>query len=137
DPVAMKPAVARLAEAMARKDPKGAGGYRERAARIGADLDALDAEIRERTARFTLRTIVTFHPAWDYFARRYGLTVLASIEESPGKEPGPRYVAAIVRLVRESHVRAVFAEPQFSPKAAEAIASECGVKVLLLDPVGG
>src|SRR5439155_8240531 len=96
-----------------------------------------DLELRERISRFTLHEIVTFHAAWDYFARRYGLTVLASIEESPGREPGPRAIAGIVRLVREKGLRAVFAEPQFPPKAAEAIAAECGVRVLVLDPLGG
>jgi zinc transport system substrate-binding protein len=31
----------------------------------------------------------------------------------------------------------VFAEPQLSPRVAEVIAQEAGVKVLLLDPLGG
>jgi ABC-type Zn2+ transport system substrate-binding protein/surface adhesin len=32
--------------------------------------------------------------------------------------------------------KAIFAEPQFSPKAASAIAEECGARVLLLNPLG-
>ena len=137
DPIAMKGAVGRFAEALARKDSEHAEEYRERASRLAAELERLDSELRDRTLRFTLRKIVTFHAAWDYFARRYGLTVVASIEEFPGKEPGPRTLAEIVRLVRDNGLRAVFAEPQFPPKAAEAIAAECGVRVLLLDPIGG
>jgi ABC-type Zn2+ transport system substrate-binding protein/surface adhesin len=31
----------------------------------------------------------------------------------------------------------VFAEPQFNPRVAEVIAQEAGVKVLMLDPIGG
>ncbi|MDA8432722.1 MAG: zinc ABC transporter substrate-binding protein [Nitrospiraceae bacterium] len=31
----------------------------------------------------------------------------------------------------------VFAETQFSPKIAEAIAQEAGGRVLMLDPIGG
>ncbi len=137
DPVAMKGGVRRLAEALARKDPPGAAGYRERADRALADLDALDAELRERTARFESKSFIAFHGAWDYFARRYGLTVLGAIEEFPGKEPGPRHVGDIVALVRGHGIRAIFAEPQYPPKAAEVVAAECGVPVLILDPLGG
>ena len=31
----------------------------------------------------------------------------------------------------------VFAEPQLNPRVAEVIAQEAGVKVLMLDPMGG
>ena len=137
DPVAMKSAVRRLAEALGRKDPVRAKEYAARAEQTEEELDALDAEIRDRISKFTIRKLIAFHPAWGYFARRYGLSVLGAIEESPGREPGIREVEEIVRLVRTSGLRAVFAEPQFPAKAAEAIAAECGVKVLILDPVGG
>ncbi len=137
DPVAMKGGVRRLAQALSRKDPAGADGYRERADRTLSELEALDAELRDRTARFESRSFIAFHGAWDYFARRYGLTVLAAIEEFPGKEPGPRHVGEIVALVREHGIRAIFAEPQYPPKAAEVVAAECGVPVLILDPLGG
>jgi len=137
DPRSVSLCLPRLAEALAAIDPPGADGYRERAAGTGAELEALDREIRERTARFTSRGIISFHAAWDYFARRYGLTVVASIESFPGREPGPRRVAEIVDLARREKVRAVFAEPQSSAKAAEAIAEECGIPVRVLDPLGG
>lgn len=127
----------RLAEALADIDPAGAEGYRRRAAQTQAELASLDREIRDRTARFTSRGIITFHAAWDYFARRYRLTVLASIEAFPGREPGPRRVAEIVDIARREKVRAIFAEPQSSAKAAEAIASECRIPVRVLDPLGG
>jgi zinc transport system substrate-binding protein len=137
DPASASLCLPRVAEALAAIDPSGAAGYRQRAAQTRTELDALDHEIKDRAARFSSRGIVTFHAAWDYFARRYGLTVVASIESFPGREPGPRRVAEIVELARREKVRAVFAEPQSSAKAAEAIAEECGVPVRVLDPLGG
>jgi zinc transport system substrate-binding protein len=137
DPIAMKSAALRLGEVLAVRDPGRADDYRGRAAHVAADLDGLDAELRARISQFPSKKIVTFHAAWDYMARRYGITILASIEESPGREPGPQFIAEIVRLVRENDLRALFAEPQFPAKAAEAIAGECDVKVLVLDPLGG
>jgi zinc transport system substrate-binding protein len=60
------------------------------------------------------------------------------IEELPGKEPSAGEIADLVELIAEQGVKVVFAEPQFSPRAAEAIAEESGgeVKVMVLDPLG-
>jgi zinc transport system substrate-binding protein len=33
--------------------------------------------------------------------------------------------------------KVIVAEPQFSPKIADAIAQEAGARVLMLDPIGG
>ncbi len=40
-------------------------------------------------------------------------------------------------MVKDLKVKAIFAEPQFSTKAADAIAGDSGAEVLLLDPIGG
>jgi zinc transport system substrate-binding protein len=34
-------------------------------------------------------------------------------------------------------IRVIFAEPQFNPRVAEAVAREAGGTVLILDPIGG
>jgi ABC-type Zn uptake system ZnuABC Zn-binding protein ZnuA len=87
-------------------------------------------------AGFRSRRFIAFHAAWAYFARDYGLEQAAVIERSPGREPSPAEVAAIVRTARSIGARAIFAEPEFSPKAAQVIAAESGARVLLLEPLG-
>jgi ABC-type Zn uptake system ZnuABC Zn-binding protein ZnuA len=59
------------------------------------------------------------------------------IEGAPGREPSPRHLQKIITAVKNSGVKAIFAEPQLSPRVAEVIAQEAGVKVLFLDPLGG
>lgn len=137
DPLSLEDGVTHLAEVLAGLDPKNAGDYRARGLETISALRSLDEDIRRRTSRFTSKRLLTSHEAWDYFARRYGLEIVGAIEEFPGKEPGPRHVVDVVRLARSDRIRAVFAEPQYPTKAAEVIASECQVPVLLLDPLGG
>ena len=62
--------------------------------------------------------------------------MIGVIEEAPGREPNPRDIARMVKELRIFKTRIVFAEPQFNPKIAEAIAKETGGKVLFLDPIG-
>src|SRR5660398_186036 len=76
---------------------------------------ALHSDIADRTAGLPHRDFIAFHSAFTYYAEAYGLRQVAIIEESPGRSPSPRYLARLVDLIRDSGVRAVFTEPQFSP----------------------
>ena len=55
----------------------------------------------------------------------------------PGREPTPRAFKNIIEAVHRYGIKVIFSEPQFSPRIAEVLAREAGVKVLMLDPIGG
>jgi zinc transport system substrate-binding protein len=137
DPVLAVEMLKKIERVLEETDPPGASVYRRRSAEYTAKLQALDAEIRKTVSAFGIKSFVSFHPAWDYFALRYGLKSVGVIEESPGKEPSPQKLQAIVKAIRDHHIKAVFAEAQLNPRAAEVIAREAGVKVIMLDPEGG
>ncbi|OPZ91684.1 MAG: High-affinity zinc uptake system binding-protein ZnuA precursor [candidate division TA06 bacterium ADurb.Bin417] len=136
DPVLAGRMAARLTEALVEIDPDGVAYYRQREAAYQAELKRLDAEIAAAVGRFRTRAYVSFHPAWTYFGRRYGLAEAGVIEAAAGREPTPAQLEAIVRSVKKYAIRAVFAEPQFSPRIAEAVAENTGARVLFLDPLG-
>jgi ABC-type Zn uptake system ZnuABC Zn-binding protein ZnuA len=119
-------------------DPANASSYQDNADAYIGKLRDLDSWIGGEVANFEEKKFVSFHSSWTYFARRYGLEQVGVIEELPGKEPGAGEMADLIDLIRDKGVRAVFAEPQFNPQAAEAIAEESGVAVTLeiLDPLG-
>ncbi|MCL6622056.1 MAG: metal ABC transporter substrate-binding protein [Syntrophobacterales bacterium] len=137
DPVLAQDICRRIAAALMAVDPEHRETYQANLSRYLAELEALHREIEAAVATFRLREFVSFHPAFTYFARRYGLTEAGVIEAAPGREPTPGQLRRLVATIRRSGVKAVFAEPQLSPRAAEALAREAGVKVLLLDPLGG
>jgi len=133
DPVLAKTEVANIAEALARSDSSHAAGYRRNAAEYSKKLEALDAEYRTALAGLANKDFVSFHPAFDYLASRYGLNGLAVVEEFPGKEPGAKYLASLVDLIKARQVQVLFSEPQFSPKIVETVAAETGARVYALD----
>jgi len=137
DPVLAQKQVEAIATALAAADPDNKDFYLENAAHYIAELQSLDEEIKNETQSFSTREFITFHPAWTYFAKRYGLVEAAVIEEAPGKEPTPEYIMHVIDVAKALKVKAIFAEPQFSTKAADSIAADSGAKVLLLDPIGG
>lgn len=130
-------ALAPLAERFAALDPAGAEGYRTRAREGEASLHALDAELSRLLAPVRGRAIVAAHNSWAYFAADYGLENGGAIETAPGREPSPKDLERLIDLVRARGVRAVFAEPQFSQAAARVLASDAGIRVAFVDPIGG
>ena len=132
-----KSMVKKIVTALASVDNGHAPYYEERGNKYIAELDSLDRVIFKETGKFTIKKYVSFHPAWEYFAGRYGLESAGVIESVPGKSPTPLDIKNIVGNIKKHNVKAVFAEPQFNPKVAEVIAKEAGIKVLMLDPMGG
>ena len=74
--------------------------------------------------------MIVFHNAWQYFDDRFGLRTIGVVERSPGQEPSPRDIADLVALARREHVRAVFAEPEYSPKLVQALAQSAGIRTV-------
>lgn len=127
--------VGNIRDALIARDPANVDFYRGNAAAYIAELQALDREIADVASRFSRKDFVAFHSAFRYFARHYGLRQAAVIEEFPGKEPSPRYIADTIALIRRTGVTAIFSEPQFSPAVLDAIARDTGLTVRALDPI--
>ncbi len=128
--------VERIRDSFAQADPGNAEAYRVNSERYLEELRRLDVEIRGAVEGFTARSFISFHAAWTYFAQEYGLVEAAVVEQMPGREPSPAEIAAIIRTARAIKARAIFAEPQLSPKSAQVIAGETGTQVLILNPLG-
>ena len=123
-----------IADALEEFDPDHAERYRANADAYIARLDALRRRMREGLDGVKNRNIVTLHEAFPYFAREFGLRVVAVIEREPGSEPSARELAQTIDIVRQTGAPALFAEPQYPAKAIDTIAAETGAKVYTLDP---
>ena len=127
----------KVADALAALDPAGATTYRQQAEAYKAQLADLDADIRAALAEVPSRKVVTLHPAWDYFAQEYGLEVVGVIQPTPGQEPSPAAIAALVAQMRAEGVTVVIVETQPTPPAARVVADEAGARVVYMEPLGG
>jgi ABC-type Zn uptake system ZnuABC Zn-binding protein ZnuA len=135
DPKYAKAYVERIRDALVAADPPHAASYRGRATTYLADLDRLDADLRTKVAAIpeARRKLVTSHDAFPYFAKAYGFTVVGFAQPEPDKEPSPAELAELVEKVKEEQVVAIFSEAQVSPRLAETLAREAGVKTIVAD----
>ena len=122
-----------ICDALCQLAPDHAADFRRNLASLTADLAALDAELRQTLAPLRGRTLLAYHAAFGHFAEEYGLVQKAV--ETGGKSPGPRKIVELTAAAREEGVRVIFVQPQFSTRAAEAIASQIGGAVVPVDPL--
>jgi ABC-type Zn uptake system ZnuABC Zn-binding protein ZnuA len=122
-----------IAARLAGLDPAGAATYDSNVGSYGADLEALDAQLRGQVEGIpeANRKLVTFHDALPYFARHYGFELVGVILDNPGQEPTAGELAALVDTVQAAHVKAVFSEAQFSPRLAATLAEEAGITTVV------
>lgn len=137
DPQLFKAIVTTVAVALSGANPPNRATYEANAAAYTAELDDLDAAYRSGLATCDRRVIVTSHAAFGYLARRYRLTQEAITGLAPESEPSPQRLADLSRKVKAEGTTTVFYETLVSPKVAQSLAREAGVKTAVLDPLEG
>lgn len=137
DPSRMAAVATALGERLAAADPGHASGHRRRAEATAAELTGLDRAFHDGLKTCARRDIVTAHAAFGYLADRYGLRQIPVAGVDPSGGPSPKRLAELTRLVSATGATTIFTETLTSPKVAEALAREAGVRTAVLDPVEG
>jgi len=129
-------AVPALQRALVAADPGGAPRYGVSARAMTEKLSDLEEDIREKLAGATTRSFLAWHPAWEHFARRFGLHSVGSVGESEGREPSLHAMIAAIRAARAAKVGAILVEPQVDSRQAAVLAGELDVPLVTVDPLG-
>jgi ABC-type Zn uptake system ZnuABC Zn-binding protein ZnuA len=137
DPENAKIMMRHITEAFITLDPDHASEYRRNQAEYLRQLDQLQRELVERLRHLADRRIIVYHPAWPYFARRFGFRIVGEIVTQAGAEPSARHLQALISRIREDRLRVIVSEPQMNQKIPEALARETGARVVVLTPLPG
>ena len=121
----------RIAIALERARPSSTATIQAGLASYDAKLATLDAWVRAQIATIPAanRKIVSFHDAFPYYARAYGLEIVGTVVKAPGQDPSAGEIAALIDAIRSSGAKGVFSEAQFNDKLVRTIASEAGATV--------
>ncbi|MBC8018468.1 MAG: zinc ABC transporter substrate-binding protein [Verrucomicrobia bacterium] len=114
-------------------DPVNARLYRNNATILNTRLADLDQQYRDGLSSCATRVFLHGgHYTFGYLARRYGLEYRSLSGVSSESEPSASRMAAMVRQIRSSGGRYLFAEELLSPRLSNTLADEAGVAVLML-----
>ncbi len=123
-----------IAAALSELDPAHADQFSHNAAAYKTKLAALDEEIEAILASIPAanRKLLTNHQSFNYFADRYGFTVVGSLIPSTSVEAAPsaRDVATIIDRIRATGARAILLEEGADSRLAERVAADTGIKLV-------
>ena len=131
DPMLVKAMARNICDTLSDTDNAGRTGYERRFKELAARLDQLDATIRTMLAPYRGAHFLVFHPSFGYFAARYGLHQDAI--ETEGKEPSPTHLQEMIALAKKERISAIIVQPQFSDKAARAVAEAIHARIVSFD----
>ena len=129
DPINVKVIAQNIYEALVKVDKTNEKYYKENLDSFIKEIDEVDQNIKDilkDTPKGT--TFMVFHPAWGYFAKRYGLKQLAV--EVEGKSPKMKALVKIIQKAKKERVQAIFTQPEFSDRASQTISQQLHIKVI-------
>jgi ABC-type Zn uptake system ZnuABC Zn-binding protein ZnuA len=138
DPENARPITRAILGALLRLRPDDRATFEVNRARFVAGLDAGLRRWSAALAPARGARVVVVHETWPYFARRFGLIVVAAVEPTPGVPPSPAALGALEQRMRDFGVKLLIAEPYASAGLVAQVAAKSGARVVTLVPsVGG
>jgi len=123
----MEQALAAVDPSHAEQYAANAASYRSELADLRAELDALVAQIPVEE-----RKLATDHDTLAYFAQDFGFAVVGLVVPSFGTlaEPSAQHLAQLQDQIRVENVQAIFVGSTVSPRQAERLAQDLGIRVV-------
>ena len=134
DPANAKVIVKKITNQLSKIDKDNASTYKANSKKVIKDLDGLIKEVKNEINKDA--SFVVFHDAYQYFEKRFGLSVIGALTVNPDVMPGAEQLSEIREVIEHEKAKSIFSEPQFNPNIINSIASDTGVKTGVLDPLG-
>jgi zinc/manganese transport system substrate-binding protein len=131
DPVDGKIAARNIAAGLARNFPQHRAAFDRNLKAYLTELDTWIERWKKEAASLKGTKYVEYHPEWVYFAERYGLEKVGSVEIKPGVEPTPNHIVELVQLIKQEKPRVLMYGAQ-NPRIPQQLATETGIKPLRL-----
>jgi zinc/manganese transport system substrate-binding protein len=131
DPVNAKIAAQNIASGLSRNFPQHQQVFDKNLKAYLGELDNWIGRWEKMAAPLKGIKYVEYHPQWVYFANRFGMKRIGSVEIKPGIEPTPNHVVELVQQIKQEKPQVLLYGAQ-NPRLPQQIATETGIKVLRL-----
>jgi zinc/manganese transport system substrate-binding protein len=137
DPVSGKAMARAIADGLARNDPEHTTLFKKNLAVYLQTLDAAIARWQREAAPLRGVKLVSYHPDMIYFAERFGMEPVGTIEIRPGVDPTPGHIVELEERMRREGVHVVVRELHYPANLAQTIAQRTGAKLVELPAMVG
>jgi len=136
DPLNGKTMARNIAAGLSRNYPQHRAVFEKNLNAYLAELDKAINRWQTMAAPLKDVKIVTYHQDWSYFANRFGLHQIGTIELKPGIEPTPNHLVSLVQKMQQEKAGVIIYGPQ-SDRYPRQLASQTGASVVRLQSTAG
>ncbi|MBI1813602.1 MAG: zinc ABC transporter substrate-binding protein [Deltaproteobacteria bacterium] len=137
DPLNAKTVAATIVTGLCVSDSTHCASYQDGARKFSADIDARLIVWQALLEPVRGTKVVTYHRDFDYFAQRFGLDVVDTLEPKPGIPPSPTHLVELIPKMQSDHVRLIIVEPNRERQNPDFVSEKTGARVLLLPIMPG
>jgi zinc/manganese transport system substrate-binding protein len=137
DPVRGKDMARAIADGLSRNYPDYAPTFQRNLATYLATLDAAIARWEREAAPLRGVKLVSYHPDMIYFAERFGMEAVGTIEIRAGIDPTPGHIVALEEMMRAQGVKIVVRELHYPASLAATVAQHTGATLVELPAMVG
>ena len=130
DPLNAKLIAAQIADHLGKIQPASAAQFQANLQRFNGTLDSKLTQWQAALAPHRGAKIVTYHRDFSYLADRFGLEVVATLEEKPGIAPSPAHLADVITTMKAQNARVILVQPYQNRRTAETVARQTNATVL-------
>ena len=136
DPLNGKVIARNIADGLGRNYPQHKAIFEKNLAAYLSELDKAIARWQTLAAPLKGTKFVAYHSDWAYFANRFGLQQVGSIEVKPGIEPTPNHLIGLAQKMQQEKIPLIIYGPQ-SDRYPKQLAGQSGAVVVRLQSISG
>lgn len=99
-------------------------------------IQQADQAAKTQLSTYKNQGYITFHDAWQYFDKRYGVELVGTISTGLGQQVSAKHLQALYQTIKAKQVKCLLYEPQFSQNALASMAQELKLTTITLDDLG-
>ncbi|MGY4878381.1 metal ABC transporter solute-binding protein, Zn/Mn family [Vreelandella aquamarina] len=122
--------VTNIRDGLMEADSENAQSYQANAERYLAEIAAVDSEIRDILSGIPASaSVITGHDSFGYFSSAYGVNFLSPVGLSTEADPSGASMAALVDVIKQENVQALFHENMTNQAIINQLAEETGLPI--------
>lgn len=133
DPVILIQMAQNTVNELIRTDPQNRETYITNHLELKKKLQLLNDEMADLFKESRKKAFFIYHPAWGYFADRYGFKQIPV--EIEGKEPSASEMAELTEMIKKNDIKHIFLQTQSPESVVKSISAETGAQIKMLDPL--
>ena len=117
-------------------DPENEALYAGNTAKLKQRLNGINERLADEFGSANSLNYMASHDSYQYFEKRYGLSLAGAIANSEAEKPGPKRLTQIRDIATKGNTRCLAIDAHTSPDLIETITADTALKPILIDPLG-